>query len=43
MFMIGAGVDVRTVASYLGYSSVSITLNTYADMDPEAERREQLA
>lgn len=36
-FMIGAGVDVRTVASYLGHSSVSMTLNTYADVDPEAK------
>ena len=36
-FMIGSGVDVRTVASYLGHSSVSMTLNTYADVDPEAK------
>lgn len=36
-FMIGGGVDVRTVASYLGHSSVSMTLNTYADADPEAK------
>jgi len=36
-FMIGAGVDVRTVASYLGHASVSMTLNTYADVDPEAK------
>lgn len=35
--MIGGGVDVRTVASYLGHSSVSMTLNTYADADPEAK------
>ncbi|MBQ9000334.1 MAG: hypothetical protein IJ087_00575 [Eggerthellaceae bacterium] len=28
---------VRTVASYLGYSSVSMTLNTYADVDPDAK------
>lgn len=35
--MIGSGVDVRTVASYLGHSSVSMTLNTYADVDPEAK------
>lgn len=36
-FMIGSGVDVRTVASYLGHSSVALTLNTYADVDPEAK------
>ena len=28
---------VRTVASYLGHSSVSMTLNTYADVDPDAK------
>ena len=36
-FMIGAGVDVRTVASYLGHSSVSMTLDIYTDVDPEAK------
>ena len=36
-FMIGAGVDVRTVASYLGHSSVSMTLDVYADVDPDAK------
>lgn len=36
-FMIGSGVDVRTVASYLGHSSVNMTLNIYADVDPEAK------
>lgn len=35
--IIAAGVDVRTVASYLGHASVSMTLNTYADVDPEAK------
>lgn len=35
--MIAAGVDVRTVASYLGHASVSMTLDTYADVDPEAK------
>ena len=35
--MIAAGTDVRTVASYLGHSSVSMTLNTYADVDPDAK------
>lgn len=36
-FMIGSGVDVRTVASYLGHSSVAMTLEIYADVDPEAK------
>lgn len=36
-FMIGSGVDVRTVASYLGHSSVAMTLDIYADVDPEAK------
>lgn len=36
-FMIASGVDVRTVASYLGHASVSMTLNTYADVDPDAK------
>lgn len=35
--MIAGGTDVRTVASYLGHSSVSMTLNTYADVDPDAK------
>ena len=35
--MIAAGTDVRTVASYLGHSSVSMTLNIYADVDPDAK------
>ena len=29
---------VRTVASYLGNSNVALTLNTYAEVDPEAKR-----
>lgn len=36
--MIAGGCDARTVASYLGYASVSMTLDTYADVDPEAKR-----
>ena len=36
--MIGNGCDVRTVASYLGHASVSMTLDIYADVDPEAKR-----
>ena len=35
--MIASGTDVRTVASYFGHSSVSMTLNTYADVDPDAK------
>lgn len=36
--MIASGCDVRTVASYMGHASVSMTLNTYADVDPDAKR-----
>ena len=36
--MIGNGTDVRTVANYLGHSNVAMTLNTYAEVDPDAKR-----
>ena len=36
--MIAGGCNVRTVASYLGHASVSMTLDIYADVDPEAKR-----
>ena len=36
--MIAEGTDVRTVASYLGHSNVAMTLNTYAEVDPDAKR-----
>ena len=36
--MIAGGTDVRTVASYLGHANVSMTLDTYADVDPDAKR-----
>ena len=36
--MIANGCDVRTMASYLSHASVSMTLDTYADVDPEAKR-----
>ena len=36
--MIAGGCDVRTVASYLGHASVSVTLGIYADVDPDAKR-----
>ena len=29
---------MRTVASYLGHANVAMTLNTYADVDPDAKR-----
>lgn len=35
--MIANGTDVRTVASYLGHATVSMTLNIYADVDPDAK------
>lgn len=37
-YMIAAGVDVVTVASYLGHANIAITLNTYAASDPDAKR-----
>ena len=36
--LIAEGVDVRTVASYLGHSNVAETLNTYAEADPDAKQ-----
>ena len=36
-YMIGCGVDVRTVASYLGHANPSMTLDIYADVDPDAK------
>lgn len=36
-YMIGCGVDVRTVADYLGHANPSMTLDIYADADPEAK------
>ena len=36
--MIAGSCDVRTVASYLGHASVSMTLDIYADVDPDAKR-----
>ena len=36
--MIAGGCDVRTVASYLGHASVSMTQDIYADVDPDAKR-----
>ena len=29
---------MRTVASYLGHANVSMTLDTYADVDPDAKK-----
>lgn len=36
---IAAGVDVKTVSSQLGHANAAMTLNTYADADPDAKRR----
>lgn len=36
---IASGADVKAVASVLGHSNASITLNVYADADPEGKRR----
>jgi hypothetical protein len=36
--MIAGGTDVRTVASCLGHSNVAMTLNTYAEVDPDAKK-----
>ena len=35
--MIAGGADVRTVSDYLGHANPSMTLNIYADVDPEAK------
>lgn len=37
-YAIAAGIDIATVASYLGHANISITLNTYATVDPDAKR-----
>lgn len=34
--LLRAGVDAKTVASLMGHSSVAMTLNVYASMDPQA-------
>lgn len=36
-FMIAEGADVRTVSAYLGHANASMTLDIYADVDPEAK------
>lgn len=36
---IAEGVDVKTVSSALGHANAAMTLNVYADADPEAKRR----
>ncbi|WP_165046307.1 site-specific integrase [Adlercreutzia sp. ZJ138] len=38
-FMIAEGADVRTVSDYLGHANPSMTLDIYADVDPEAKQR----
>lgn len=37
-YMIAEGADVRTVSDYLGHANPSMTLDIYADVDPEAKR-----
>ena len=36
--LLGAGVDVRTVAGRLGHRNASTTLNVYSHFLPEADR-----
>lgn len=36
---IAAGADVKAVAGVLGHTNAAITLNVYADADPESKRR----
>ncbi len=36
---IAAGADVKAVAAVLGHSNAAITLNVYADADPQSKRR----
>ena len=36
---IAAGADVKAVAAVLGHANAAITLNVYADADPESKRR----
>ena len=38
-FMIADGADIVTVANYLGHANPSVTLDVYADVDPEAKLR----
>ncbi len=38
-FMIAEGAGVRTVSGYLGHANPSMTLDIYADVDPEAKER----
>jgi integrase len=36
---IAAGADVKAVAAVLGHTNAAVTLNVYADADPESKRR----
>lgn len=36
--MIAEGADIKTVSSYLGHANASMTLDVYAEADPEAKR-----
>ncbi|MGZ4600976.1 MAG: tyrosine-type recombinase/integrase [Oryzihumus sp.] len=37
-FMIATGSDPRTVMKTLGHSQISLTMNTYAHVQPDVER-----
>lgn len=36
---IAHGVDVKTVSSMMGHANAAMTMNTYADADPDAKKR----
>lgn len=36
---IAHGVDIKTVSSAMGHANAAMTMNTYADADPDAKRR----
>lgn len=36
---IAHGVDIKTVSSFMGHANAAMTMNTYADADPDAKRR----
>lgn len=38
-FMVAEGADVRAVSGYLGHANPSMTLDIYADVNPEAKER----
>ena len=36
---VAAGADVKAVSSVLGHANAAMTLNVYADADPDSKRR----